>query len=175
MTKAYDIRKKATPDPARVAACKHSGLYWYASPHDEHGWYCVDCQWSPGEEPGYSPEHDRDLLETKVDCILQDLVMAELVSVSNSDHGHEIIAHAVRVCRDARTLDSESIAAVLTKICAGDGKFWREQHESILAGQDKRNRCACGKLSTRSVGTGSGWNYYCSFECEPKREGGTPW
>lgn len=166
MTTAYDIRKKATPDSARVAACKHHGLYWYASPHDERGWYCVDCQWSPGEEPGYSPEHDRDHLETKVDCILQDLVMAELVSVSNSDHGHSIIASAVRICRDQRTLDSESIAAVLTRICAGDGKFWRERHESILAGRDNRDRCHCGKLAHIYCGGKS----YCSYECEPKDE-----
>ena len=40
--------------------CKHNGMYWYAAPHNERGWKCVDCELQPGEEPGYSPQHDRD-------------------------------------------------------------------------------------------------------------------
>lgn len=171
MGRAYDLRKNATPDPARVAACVHRGLYWYASPHDERGWYCVDCQFSPGEEPGYSPQHDRDLLHTKVSCILHDLVDAELVSVSNGSHGESIEAEAVRICRDQKTLDSESIAAVLTRICAGDGAYWRKHHEAILAGKDERERCHCGKLAHCFTGGKS----YCSFDCQPKRDGNTPW
>jgi hypothetical protein len=162
MSTASDLRKKHQPDPARVASCKHEGLYWYSAPHDECGWFCVDCYWSPGEEPGYSPEHDRDMIDTKCDCLVHDMADAGLVSISNSDHGYGIAHSAARIARDQRTFDQESIVAIIARLCAGDGKFWRERHESILAGRDNRNRCKCGKLSRISQSNGSGgWVNLC--------------
>jgi hypothetical protein len=150
--------------------CTHNdGLYWYLSPHDERGWMCVTCFWRPGEEPGYSPQHDRDLLDVKVNCILMDLADEGLLSVSNGSEGDGLVARASRIARDERTLDQESIVAILAKLCAGDGEFWRKQHESILAGDDQRRRCACGKLAHIFCGAAA----YCSFACEPKRD--EPW
>lgn len=152
MTTAAEMRKQflMREHPARDNGgppCKHDSLYWYAAPHDERGWICVDCGWSPGEEPGYSPEHDRDHLETKCHCILHDMADAGLVSVSNGSHGDSLAASAAQIARDARTLDQESIVAILARLCAGDGAFWRERHESILAGRDNRDRCKCGTIA----------------------------
>jgi len=150
--------------------CTHEGsMYWYLSPDDERGWMCSDCFWRPGEEPGYSPQHDRDLLETKCNCILMDLSEEGLISVSNGSHGESLVAAAARIARDARTLDQESIVAILAKLCAGDGAFWREQHEGILGGNDPRRRCACGKIAHSFCGDAA----YCSVACEPKRD--EPW
>lgn len=148
MTTAAEMRKKVAGDPTRQSSCRHASIYWYPAPNDERGWLCVDCGFAPGEEPGYSPEHDRDLLHIKVWSLLNDLADAQLVSVSNSSHGDSIVAQATRIARDARTFDQESLVAIIAKLCAGDGKFWREQHEAILAGKDNRDRCRCGKLAT---------------------------
>lgn len=145
--------------------CDHEGsMFWYLSPHDERGWMCCDCFWQPGEEPGYSPEHDRDLIEVKCDNILLDLADEGLLSVSNGSHGESLAHHAAKIARDARTFDQESIVAILARLCAGDGSFWRDQHEAILAGKDTRRRCHCGKLARIFCGGES----YCSIEHEPE-------
>lgn len=128
-------------------SCKHEAMYWYPAPHNETGWKCADCDFKPGEPPGYSPQHDRDLIRDKCWCLLHDLVDAELVSVSNSDHGESLASRAASIARYERRFDQESIVAILTRLCAGDGSFWRDQHEKILAGQDPRERCACGQLA----------------------------
>lgn len=169
MTTAADMRKQFLmhEHPARNNGgppCKHDSLFWYPAPHDERGWLCIDCGWAPGEEPGYSPEHDRDHLRTKAWCILHDLASAGLVSVSNSGHGESIADEATRIARDARTLDQESLVAIIARICAGDGKFWREQHESILAGRDNRDRCKCGKIAEAWC---NGVSYCGARECDP--------
>lgn len=167
MTTAADMRKACPPNPERIATCSHESLYWYSSPHDERGWLCVDCGWAPGEEPGYSPEHDRDRLWMKCWCLLHDMADAGLVSVSNSSGGDALASAAERIARDARTLDQESIVAILAKLCAGDGAFWRERHESILAGRDNRNRCHCGKLAHIWQSGPNGGTHYCSYEHSP--------
>lgn len=158
MSRADDTRKStaAWSTPEKIAACKHEGMYWYSSPHNERGWCCVDCGWSPGEEPGYSPEHDRDLIRTKAWCILHDLVDADIVSISNSDHGESVASMAARKARDERCFDQESVARIILTIVAGDGAFWRERHEQILAGKDPRDRCHCGKLSNSTTWDSTG-------------------
>lgn len=161
--------KIITADVAlRQSLCKHDGMYWYPAPHDEQGWRCVDCDLRPGEEPGYSPEHDRDLLRTKVGCVLHDLADANIVSVSNSSHGEGVTDAATARCREWRRFDQESIAMVLLLILAGDGAYWREMHEKILGGDDPRKRCHCGKLAHIYCGGEA----YCCFEHRPQREDG---
>lgn len=164
MTTASEMRKKCPPDPARITTCEHRGLYWYAAAHDERGWLCVDCGLAPGEEPGYSPQHDRDHLYIKCSCILHDMADAGLVSISNSSHGEGVAHHAAQIARDARTLDQESIVAIIARLCAGDGKFWRERHESILAGRDNRDRCRCGRLAHAWC---NGVSYCGAGPCDP--------
>lgn len=134
------------PDPA---TCPHGSLYWYAEPANERGWRCADCGFQPGEEPGYSPQHDRDLLRTKVWCIVMDLHDKEIIYVSNSDCGEALTNQVTRLCRDRQVCDSVSIARIALEIEANDrhASFWRERHVGILAGKDPRSRCACGKLA----------------------------
>lgn len=134
--------------------CRHDSLYWYASPANERGWKCVDCGHQPGEEPGYSPQHDRELLHTKVGCILMDLHEAKIICVSNGTGGDALTAHAAKLCRERNLYDSVSIARVILELVATErhAKFWRDISEGILAGKDPRERCACGKLASQSCG-----------------------
>jgi hypothetical protein len=150
--------------------CAHDSMYWYLSPHDERGWMCSDCFFRPGEEPGYSPEHDRDHIETKCLCILHDLTDEDSLSVSNGSHGEGLARSAANVCRDKRRFDQESIVTILANLCAGDGKFWREQHEGILSGKDPRRRCRCGKIARCWSGGPNGGTHYCSFGHRPDAE-----
>lgn len=132
-----------------TAACAHSGLYWYAAPSNERGWKCADCDWQPGEEPGFSPQHDRSHLRTKVECVMHDLHDASIIYVSNGGCG-ESLANAVTAACLARSLyDSVSIARVILEVEADEkhAKFWRDIGEGVVAGKDPRERCACGALS----------------------------
>lgn len=175
---ADDVRKRlASSRGTDSATCEHDDLYWYAAPADECGWVCADCGWSPGEEPGYSPEHDRSHIKTKVGSILHDLHDAGIIYVSNSSGGDGLTSHVAAWCKRNKTYDSVSIAARILANEAGGthATFWRERGESILEGRDNRNRCHCGKLAHISVGSGNGgWNYYCSYACEPERSKGLP-
>lgn len=133
------------------ASCCHGGLYWHAAPADERGWRCSDCGWQPGEEPGYSPEHDRSHLQTKVSCIVHTLHEAEIIYVSNGECGEQLTSAATNLCRARNWYDSVAIASVVLEIEGDDDhiRFWRDMGEGILAGKDPRNRCACGKLANQ--------------------------
>jgi hypothetical protein len=128
--------------------CEHESMFWYSAPANEQGWRCANCNFQPGEPPGYSPLHDRDLLHVKVWSILDDLHNHEIVYISNGSEGDVLVRDATTRCREERVVDQESIARVLLQIVAGDGKYWREKHEQFLAGNDPRDRCRCGALST---------------------------
>lgn len=181
MSTADDMRRhfKEHHDPARIAACSHDSLYWYGSPADEQGWICADCGWSPGEQSdeGYSPQHDRELIRTKVEGILHDLHEAAIIYVSNGCGGDSISDMVAGRCERDGVYDSVSIARFILEIEASEqhAKFWRERAESILEGRDNRNRCACGRLSRCSRGNGDGtWTYLCSDpKCDPR--GDVPW
>lgn len=129
--------------------CRHSGLYWYAAPATEKGWKCVNCGWQPGEDPGYSPEHDRSHIATKVGCVLHDLFEAGIVYVSNGSEGEGITANVARRCVAEKLYDSVSIARLILEISGGErhAAFWRDRGESIVSGNDNRRRCRCGKLA----------------------------
>lgn len=132
-----------------TAPCAHAGLYWYASPANEQGWKCVDCNWQPGEPAGFSPQYDRSHLHTKVSCIVHDLHDAEIIYVSNGSDGDALTAATTDRCRERGLYDSVSIARVVLEIEADDKHtaFWRDISEGIIAGRDPRDRCACGQLS----------------------------
>jgi hypothetical protein len=172
MNQASEVRKRqaAHSTPERIAACKHNGLYWYAAPADERGWVCVDCGWSPGEEPGYSPEHDRSHIATKVGSILHDMHEAGIIYVSNGSAG-EGIEHSVAAwCRRSKTYDSVSIAAriLASEVSGTHATFWRDRGESIIAGKDNRDRCRCGKLA-KSWRGGEDGGHFCSAACDPRQ------
>jgi hypothetical protein len=134
--------------------CSHDGLYWFAAPANETGWRCTNCGHQPGEPPGFSPQHDRSHLRTKVRCIVHDLHDAGIIYVSNVSDGANLTTVAVTACRSRNLYDSVSIARVVLELEADDAhaKFWRGVSEGILAGKDQRHRCACGKLATQSCG-----------------------
>lgn len=144
-----------------MSDCAHSGLYWYAAPANEKGWKCVDCGWQPGEDPGYSPEHDRSHIETKVGGILHDLHDAQIIYVSNSSGGDAITAAVAARCVAEKLYDSVSIARLIVELCCGErhAAFWRDRGEAIVAGRDMRDRCHCGVLARVYTG-GKG---FCSM------------
>ncbi len=140
--------------------CPHE-FFWYPAPHNETGWRCVNCQHKPGEPPGYSPELDRSDTYNKVNCLLMDMANHERVSVSNGSTGDAITSSVVKRCHETKRYDQESIVMFLAELCAGDGKYWRELGERIVAGEDPRPRCVCGKLAAIY----SNNSRYCSSEC----------
>jgi len=144
--------------------CPHGGLYWYADPAQERGWKCVDCDWQPGDPPGFSPEHDRSHLPTKVKCILNDLHEASIIYVSNGECGYRLADLVTLQCRARNHYDSVSIARAILEYEGSDdhAKFWRDVSDGILAGKDPRNRCRCGKLATAWTSGPGGGTYACS-------------
>jgi hypothetical protein len=133
------------------ATCEHDGMHWFAAPANEQGWRCVDCQFRPGEPPGFSPHHDRELINIKVGGILTDLHEAEIIYVSNGSEGAVMTTLAIDECRKRNVYDSVSIARILLELDGDDGHaaYWRGISEGILAGKDPRDRCACGQLATQ--------------------------
>jgi hypothetical protein len=129
--------------------CPHDGLYWYGAPADERGWRCVDCDWKPGEPPGFSPQHDRSHIATKVGSILQDLHLANIIYVSNGTAGEGLTANIAALCIERDTYDSVSIACLILEAvgCERHAKYWRDISTGILAGKDPRERCHCGALA----------------------------
>lgn len=128
-------------------------LYWHADPCNERGWKCIACDYRPGEPAGFSPERDRSHLVTKIESILHTLHDAEIVYVSNGDHGAWIASRVASACRARDLYDSVSIARLVLEVLgdAAHAKFWRDISEGILVGRDPRPRCHCGKLSNAYV------------------------
>lgn len=129
--------------------CPHANLYWYPAINEE-GWKCADCGTKPGEPPGYSPQHDRSHMYVKVDNILQELVTAQLVHVSNSSAGEWITSEVMKVCIVAGTFDQYSILKAildLPDMTESHAKFWKEIGEGVITGNDPRARCECGALA----------------------------
>lgn len=134
--------------------CKASGhdYYWFAC-CNEDGWRCVDCGDNPGEPEGFSPKLDRELIEIKVYCLLNDLADNQLVSVSNATAADYLTADVADQCRKLGRYDQQTILKLIIEADAGShAKFWQEISEGILSGNDKRDRCHCGKLATLHAG-----------------------
>jgi len=129
-----------------VTACEHE-YHWYPAPNED-GWRCCYCEDRPGEPHGFSPQHDRDDIENKVYGILSDLDTAKIIYVSNSSHGWSIVAIIVRRCREADVYDQYSIASwILETMTESHAKYWKEIGDGVVAGNDPRERCHCGKLA----------------------------
>lgn len=155
-----------------LKVCEHAAMYW-TPVTNEDGWRCADCGYKPGEEPGYSPEHDRADLRDKVDSLLHYLHEQDLVSVSNGSEGEGIVSYVTSEMREAGTYDQQSIiVAIVSYGRESHAKFWKERGDSIVAGRDNRERCHCGKIATSSISNGDGtWRRYCSLACEPADTG----
>ena len=130
-------------------ACAHE-FFWYLATNED-GWRCCHCLFKPGEPPGFDPKLDRELIDEKVGGILMDMHEAGLIYVSNGTGGDALTAMVAEQCTEAGVYDQYSIAAfILAAETASHAKYWQTVSEGILAGNDPRNRCDCGKLSTIS-------------------------
>jgi hypothetical protein len=143
--------------------CDEHDFHYYLTVN-EAGWRCVNCDHKPGEPEGYSPQLDRENLYFKVHAVLSDLVMANLLHVSNSSHGDAIVAAVSDECQKQGLYDQESIALyILRGSQPSHAKYWKKVGDGVLAGSDPRDRCPCGALSTcASSRGGGGWKYRCN-------------
>ncbi len=146
-----------------MSDCKEHDFFWYGSPHNEAGWRCCYCKHKPGEPPGFDPNLDRKEIERKAWCILNDLVEANIVYVSNGSQGDGMTAMVADACNEANRFDSYTIARMLLQnLTPGHAEYWSKVSEAILAGKDTRNRCRCGALATCSSSVaGGGWVHRC--------------
>jgi hypothetical protein len=136
----------------------------------------VRCDWQPGEPPGFSPQHDRSHLATKVGGILHDLADAKIIGISNGTEADVITSLASDACVERKLYDSESIALVILGLLATDrrAKFWRDISEEIIAGRDPRHRCHCGALATIIQFANGTTKRFCSWEHEAQETGRNP-
>lgn len=154
-------------------ACEHE-FFWYAATNED-GWKCCSCDYKPGEPPGFSPSLDREMISTKVDCILHDLHDAGFVHVSNGSEGDGIANHISKICERKQTFDSYSILRLIMDVMTpSHAKYWKRISRGVLNGNDKRDRCPCGALSRSAHGQNGKWEYRCanhSFDEPPSTIG----
>lgn len=150
-------------------ACNGEHWFTYRPAINEEGWHCALCDHRPGEPPGYAPELDRDAIHRKVYALLTHLHEQRLVYVSNGTEGDGIIAAVADRCVAAGRYDQGTILLFLLEAMTPDGAaYWQRIGDGIRAGNDPRERCPCGKLSTLSVYAPDGWAHYCSNECRDR-------
>lgn len=143
-----------------MADCHHD-YYFYPSTNED-GWKCANCGDRPGEPAGFSPALDRLLIDIKVGGLLNDLCDHDFIHVSNGTGGDILTDIITKRCVAENLFDQYSILMfILESETPSHAKYWADVSESILAGRDKRDRCACGKL-VAIIGTGK----WCSFECQ---------
>ena len=118
---------------------------------NEEGWSCVNCGFVPGEPPGFCPQLDMEELPQKIEAILLfltgDTGPSRLVHVSNSSHGESIICSVYEWCCNSGRRDAKSIIHVIFDDC-GHSEYWAKIRDGVLSGNDVRDRCRCGALST---------------------------
>jgi len=164
------------PKPGPCKKCGSLEHTFYFAAINEDGWRCVRCDVSPGEPPGFSPEHDRALIENKVNGLLHDLADAKLVHVSNGSAGEAIMAVVSAECRKRGRFDQGTITMLIVEAWAkGHAEYWAKVSDGILTGEDPRNRCPGGKLANCSKGTATGWVYSCmQKDCTSCSSGDVP-
>ena len=152
-----------------MSECDHE-LFYYPETN-EAGWRCCHCDHKPGEPPGFSPQLDREQIDTKVGSILLDLHNGNFVHVSNGTGGEVLTEMVAERCKAEGRYDQYSIALfILEAMTARHAAYWREISDGIIAGKDPRPRCDCGKLP--SIYTDG--KQYC-WECREKTRGEEPW
>lgn len=132
--------------------CKHQTFYYYPATNED-GWKCSDCgEKMPGDPPGFRPDLDRepDFLYVKVDGLLRDLVLADLVYVSNSGEGDYIVRAVGTRCIGEGRFDQYSILLfILEEMTPSHAKYWKGISDGVVSGNDPRPRCdeeGCNKL-----------------------------
>ncbi len=145
-------------------------VYWYPDDCNERGWRCCrqdDCGHRPGEPPGFDPERDRHLIDMKVEAILMDLATHDFVYLSNSGCGEGVAASVAERCKRHERYDQWSVLLYIMQVLApGHGDYWKRISDGILAGEDPRDRCHCGELSTSCTISKGTTTYHCSKHWE---------
>jgi hypothetical protein len=142
--------------------CSHD-FHWFPDFATEAGWKCVKCSHRPGEPDGFSPLHDRELLDRKVFALLNDLCNQNLIYISNGTDGEGIELSVAARCRTDGRYDQGSILLfILEAKVPGHAKYWKEISDGVIRGSDPRRRCHCGKLSTSSTLVSGEWIGRCS-------------
>lgn len=145
--------------------CGGTTFFWHVSSNEE-GWRCVDCAYQPGEPPGFSPQMDREHIHDKVDQLLQYIHDYGLLWVSNSSEGEYLVADVAEQCRNSGLYDQYTIIRLLYEANRSHGEYWKKVSNGVLSGNDPRDRCECGKLSTTTRIAGGQTTYFCN-ECYP--------
>lgn len=148
--------------------CKH---HWtWNSETNEKGWYCLNCDFRPGEPPGFSPQLDVEQCEEKVNSLLTQLHNQELLYISNADMGEAIVEDVVERCHQSQRYDQRSILEFILTDPNIRSDYWVNLGRQIREGNDPRKRCShegCGKLS---VGGAIGGPQFCNEHFHPFRE-----
>lgn len=136
--------------PTTCTCATPSDYTWHKAPANEDGWHCLDCgSLAAGEPPGYRPDLDASHLGCKVESILMDLHDEDLVYVSNSTDGECLVGMVAKDCGRSGHRDQYSIvASILGHMNRTHADYWKERGDAIRAGEDKRERCECGKLAS---------------------------
>lgn len=146
--------------------CGSTEFRWVLASCNEDGWLCLECEAKPGEPPGFCPQLDRQDTAGKVFDILNQLHDLNFTYVSNGSMGDGMVGRVVYTCRKSGVYDQESIVVRLLRAGAGHhAAFWKKISLGVIRGQDERNRCACGKLATRSHYPGDGTTKHTCGDC----------
>lgn len=112
--------------------CKHKEAYWYCKLNNresvnEDGWYCTDCK----KELGFRPDLDKKQIHLKVRNILDDMVDAGILYVSNGTEGDCIMENVACYCQRTGFYDKYTIIRqiILDPNIDVDGhaKYWKEK------------------------------------------------
>lgn len=128
--------------------CKHETYYWTLATN-ENGWACSNCGWKPGEPEGFSPQIDRSHISSKVECILLDMHAQNFVRVGYGSEGEWLANDVAARCKRIGLYDQYTIVReIMFSLGNSHAKYWKDVSNGIIAGNDPRNRCQCGKLAT---------------------------
>lgn len=157
----------------KCSACETTENFRYGPrAANEDGWIC-GCGEKPGEPPGYCPELDRANTTDKVSDLLHHLAGewadAEYVCVSNGSHGAGIVEAVTAECQKQHRYDQLFILVQILDVngASAHSDFWKKVNDGIVAGEDPRDRCACGKLATSWSNTGPPRCSSCVPEGDP--------
>jgi hypothetical protein len=129
--------------------CTHESFGYFPAVNEE-GWKCFNCgSLLPGEPDGYRPDLDRSHTDAKVYGLLNDLHENKFIYVSNGAGGDILTNEVVKQCQRSGLYDQISIIQYILALGESEhAAYWKEIGDGVVNGNDKRERCHCGKLAT---------------------------
>lgn len=104
---------------------EHAHEFYYYPATNEDGWECVNgCD----AKALRSPLLDRSQLEVKIDGLLRDLDMHNLLRVSNGSEGEDIVAEVAAKCRATTRFDQYSIILFIYEVLTPSHADYWSQH-----------------------------------------------